>query len=286
VEPTRARELWTLFEPVHAVTYFDPECIEAFATAGLKGFWMGYFAGRSCPLGAVGPGPVGATFFSFHPARVARAVPDCWGFTRPETVRRVRSETAARALRRLCPGVEGAAEELNGVLGRLVAGAQDAGRVLFAANRDLGIPDDPVEALWQLTTCLREHRGDGHVAALTSSGLGPCEALVLFARSEGIPDQVFLAARGWSEADWGSSVDALSARGLIDRDGVTRSGRAMRDRVESTTDALAAGLFSGASETELGAIFASLGGLAGALAAQSTIPYPNPIGLPPPDRQG
>ena len=43
--------MWTLFEPVHAVTYFAPEARSAFEAAGLRGFWRGYFAGRAAPLG-------------------------------------------------------------------------------------------------------------------------------------------------------------------------------------------------------------------------------------------
>jgi hypothetical protein len=52
---------------------------------------------------------------------------------------------------------------------------------LFSANRSLALPDDPVERLWQLCTSLREHRGDGHVAALTAKGLDGLEAHVLIA---------------------------------------------------------------------------------------------------------
>ena len=47
-----ARAMWTLFEPIHAVTYFAPEARGAFEEAGLRGFWRGYFAG---PSGAARP---------------------------------------------------------------------------------------------------------------------------------------------------------------------------------------------------------------------------------------
>ena len=50
-----ARQLWTLFEPVHAVTYFSAEARSAFEGAGLRGFWRGYFAGRAAPLGGSAP---------------------------------------------------------------------------------------------------------------------------------------------------------------------------------------------------------------------------------------
>ena len=50
-----ARSMWTLFEPIHAVTYFAPEARAALEEAGLRGFWRGYFAGRAAPLGPAGP---------------------------------------------------------------------------------------------------------------------------------------------------------------------------------------------------------------------------------------
>jgi len=57
--PAAARSIWTLFEPVHAVTYFAPEARSAFEDAGLRGFWRGYFAGRAAPLGPAGRGWLG-----------------------------------------------------------------------------------------------------------------------------------------------------------------------------------------------------------------------------------
>src|SRR4051812_37123976 len=46
-----ARRAWQVFEPYHAVIYFAPEARAAYTAAGLKGFWMGYFASRSAALG-------------------------------------------------------------------------------------------------------------------------------------------------------------------------------------------------------------------------------------------
>ena len=66
--------------------------------AGLRGFWSGYFAARAAPLGRVGPGPVAAAFYNFHPGMVARAVPGCWDVVAPETLCRVRAIAAADAL--------------------------------------------------------------------------------------------------------------------------------------------------------------------------------------------
>ena len=45
----RARRMWRITEPYHAVVYFTPETRDACAAIGLKGFWMGYFASRAAP---------------------------------------------------------------------------------------------------------------------------------------------------------------------------------------------------------------------------------------------
>src|SRR5260370_40814312 len=73
-----ARAMWTLFEPIHAVTYFAAEARSAFEQAGVRGFWRGYFAGRAAPLGTPGAAVVTASFFNFAPAFVARAIPAVW----------------------------------------------------------------------------------------------------------------------------------------------------------------------------------------------------------------
>ncbi len=197
-----ARAWWRVIEPVHAVTYFAPESHHALGAAGLRGFWMGYFAARIAPVGAVGPSTVTATFFNFHPSMVRRSIPDAWSFADPATVLAARRRGAATALRRLDPSVGDRAPQLVPSLRRVSGSADGAGRVLFGANRALDVERDPVEALWQACTTLREHRGDGHVAALTAAGLDGCQALVLFALSEQLPVSMFLDSRGWSADEW------------------------------------------------------------------------------------
>ena len=52
-------------------------CRDALSEAGLRGFWMGYFAARSAPMGPVAAPVVTATFFNFNPMMVERALPGC-----------------------------------------------------------------------------------------------------------------------------------------------------------------------------------------------------------------
>ena len=52
---------------MHAVTYFAPEARAALDDLGYPGFWVGYFAARSAPLGKVPAEAVTATFYNFAP---------------------------------------------------------------------------------------------------------------------------------------------------------------------------------------------------------------------------
>jgi hypothetical protein len=278
-DPVRiARVMWTLLEPIHAVTYFARESLAAYEEAGLRGFWRGYFAGRAAPLGPVGPAPVYAAFFGFARPMVARALPQVWKLADPASVLRARRQGARAALTRLLGQVD--VTEAARLCREAAAAVEVAGRPLAAANADLPWPEDPFEVLWQAATVLREHRGDGHVAALLVAGLDGCESLMWRAALDS-ERRLLQPARGWSDQEWDQAAGRLAARGWLDAGGLpTAAGVAARDEVEARTDALAAGPWR------------ALGGLAAArlaqllrpLAADAAVglPFPNPIGLPAP----
>ncbi|MFE4457881.1 hypothetical protein ACFROC_11050 [Nocardia tengchongensis] len=274
-----ARDLWRVLEPLHAITYFAADCRAANKAVGLRGYWMGYFAARSAPFGAVGPSVVEATFYGFHPAMVRRAIPDAWTYATPEAVIATRTIAAAAVLRTIVPDIATVAARTVPHLQRAIEAAPAAGRALFAANRDLPTPGDAVHALWQAATTLREHRGDGHVACLLSEGLDGCEAHVLFSAANGFPAQIMRDNRGWTENDWQAAHERLTARGLLDADGITAAGRALREHIEASTDALAMTAYRdvpGMVET-----LAVLTPAARAVARSGEVPYPNPMGADP-----
>ncbi|MEL6984233.1 MAG: hypothetical protein AAFO29_17535, partial [Actinomycetota bacterium] len=108
VEPSLARRMWEVSERYHQLCYVAPEVRTAGAEAGLKGFWMNYFATRAAPMGPVGPEVVEAVFFYYAPKRVRRAIPDAWTFSTPERVLAARYEAMDAAMRReLGPLVDG-----------------------------------------------------------------------------------------------------------------------------------------------------------------------------------
>jgi hypothetical protein len=135
--------MWSLFEPLHAITYFAPHAGPAFESAGLRGFWYRYFAGRAAPLGAVGPGPVIAAFFGFAPSMVARALPDVWTRISPQATLEPRAAGARAALADVLAGADAAAvTEAADLLATAARAVDLPGQVIAAANADLPEPQD------------------------------------------------------------------------------------------------------------------------------------------------
>ncbi|MBV8464048.1 MAG: hypothetical protein JO368_12185 [Acidimicrobiales bacterium] len=276
-----ARRLWARLEPIHAVTYFSPEAREALSAAGYKGFWMGYFAGRAAPMGVVGPEMVFATFYNFSLAHVRRAIPDAWAYASPSAALRARQEGSVAALRRAFSGgrlqetVERAA-----LLARAAAlSAPMGGRTLFAANRALPWPDDPTAVLWHACTLLREHRGDGHVAALTSAAIGGREANVLQSAAGAVPRDVFAVARQYDDSEWDRVSAGLVDRGIVSRTGsLTARGAELRDEIEVRTGLSALGAFEALGDEQLHSLLDALTGLSRAVLRTGDIPEATPIG--------
>lgn len=282
MEQELARTIWQNIEPLYAVTSFSPECLEAATAVGLKGFWMGYFAGRACPMGPVPPGVVEATFYNFHPARVRRAIPDAWQYADVADVLESRSEAAAVALRRHLPDGEAdrvAARALPSLKAAIEQASSEA-RPLFAANRDVAWPDDPVAALWQAAAALREHRGDGHVALLAGAGLDGCEVHVMLAAVGGGSPELYERTRGWSREDWLAAVGRLASRGLLTEDGTaTGAGRELRDGIERRTDELAVMPYAAVGDEPVESLLQTLAPAAKRIVASGEIMFPNPMGM-------
>jgi hypothetical protein len=168
----------------------------------------------------------------------------------------------------------------------VVAAADATGRPLFAANAALEPPADPVGALWQLATTLREHRGDGHIASLVSEGITGLQAHVLQVANGRFPAGVIRQARGWAEQDWAAAAGALRDRGLLTAEPgptLTAAGRVLLDGIESRTDERAwSGALSVLGEHGTEEIAAILQPSVRALLASGILPEANPTGLPQP----
>ena len=231
------RRAWAALEAVHVVPTFSAETRTALGALGLHP-GLGYFAARSAALGPVPPEVTTATFYVFAPRLVSRALADVWSTISPGQVVAARYASASATLHRLLDRVAAPDDVAEAVRLAHTAceGLSLAGRPLLAGWASLPWPEEPMLQLWHAGTLLREHRGDGHVAALLHAPLDPVEAL-LTAGLAGTGLPFSRATRGWSDEEWTAAETRLRVRGLVDDDGLTAAGRQLRTDVEARTDA-------------------------------------------------
>jgi hypothetical protein len=176
VDPVVARKTWRTLEPYHGVVYFAPEPHEEFKKLGISDRMMGYFGSRAAPMGAVPAEVVIATFFNFHPKLVSDRVPAVWDIASPQALLDARLRGADAMLRRVLSDAVDSDEliEAAALARRAAESCKPEGRPLYAGHASVPWPDEPHLVLWHAISCLREFRGDGHIAAMTVEGLdGP-----------------------------------------------------------------------------------------------------------------
>jgi hypothetical protein len=121
--------------------------------------------------------------------------------------------------------------------------AEDGGRgsaprtgALFAGQRSLDVPAEPLARLWRATDTLREYRGDSHIIAWASAGLDPVEIGLLSDLYCGLPPRGHTAGRAWSADQLAAGEDRLRAAGLVAGDHLTAAGIERREHIETVTD--------------------------------------------------
>jgi hypothetical protein len=236
------------------------EPMEALQELGYEGYWPGYFASRSAPLGRVPAEVVDAVFYNFAPGEVAACIPSCWEVATPEEALAARQKGCVTALRRVLGELADAPEFARAadLATKVAVSAPIEGRILYAGLRSLPIPGEPVARLWHAATLLREHRGDGHNIALVAEGIDGQEAHVFAALWMGMKPKDY--GRISLDAEQLAAVmDGLRARGLVDAaDQFTAAGRETKERVEALTDALAAPAYEVLTPDEVDQLTADL----------------------------
>ncbi|MBW1601975.1 hypothetical protein JJV70_07585 [Streptomyces sp. JJ66] len=227
--------------PLHSTVYFSPDAAGELAALGVTDRSAAYFVSRAAAMGAVGPGTVAATFYSFSYDLIARHLPAAWETATPQQVLAARLRGADRTLRRLL-GEEAVASKDLAEAAQLALRAAEAcergARPLYAAHADLPVPGEPHLALWHAATLLREHRGDGHLAVLMGAGLTGLEAQVSHsATGKGMTPKWAMRSRGYAQEDWDAAAGRLRERGVLDASGeLTEAGVALRREIEAETD--------------------------------------------------
>jgi hypothetical protein len=265
-----ARRMFELVEPIGVLPYSADEPNETMFALGFTNYWDTYFAGRAAPLGRVPAEVVDALFYNFAPGEVARHIPKVWRTTTPEAAIAARLAGCTKALRRILrdhidtPAFARATE----LLLKAATSAPVEGRPMYAALLTLPLPDDVVTRLFSAAALLREHRGDGHIAALMVEGVGRLEAHALHALDMGMPAEKFGRIHHLPAAQIAGVIDGMGDRGLIGDDGrLSEQGHAVKQRVEALTDDLAAKPYESLSPDELDELMALLEPLAKLLIA-------------------
>jgi hypothetical protein len=186
---------------------------------------------------------VHALFYNFAPGEVARHIPKVWRTTTPQAAIAARRHGCAEALRLILGDLVETPDFMRAVelLTKAATSAPLEGRPMYAALRTLVVPEDAVTRLFHAASLLREHRGDGHIAALMTHGISGLEAHVLSALDLGIPATKFGRIHHLPASQLSALIGGMKGRGLLtDEATFTPDGRRLKDRIEALTDDLAA----------------------------------------------
>jgi hypothetical protein len=244
----RARALAAALEPFVGQVYFSPECHAEYEALGFDPSprtlpsgvalpdGVAYFCSRGSALGQPSGDLVAAAFAVFNPAVVVPAVALGWTRTDGSTIAEARTRGALAQLTRILGPEPDGADRAVALLRRATERLRPEGRPLYAGLRSLPVPADALGAAWRLADLLREFRGDAHTVAWTGAGFDATEIGLLTELYWGLAMRTYIRTRAWSTADLDAAEERLRARGLLDGDGFSPSGREAREAVEQTTD--------------------------------------------------
>lgn len=239
------REVSLTINAAHLFIYFIPEAPEEAAELGVTEDGPQYFAFRSAPMGPVPWQVTLAAFYTFSP-RSVQAMTGVWDIATPQQWQAARLAAVRRAVQRV--GVKLTPDQIaeaRSLIDPIVARADYAGKTMAAANASIPLPADPLVALWQQITVLREWRGDAHFTVLAAHDIGPCDCNVLQTATGHFPEAIARATRLWSDEEVAAATARLAARGWLNTDGTaTDAGIAAREQIETETDEHCAALWT------------------------------------------
>lgn len=236
------RRLRDAIEPLATICFWAEPAYDEYAALGLD-FLQGYVFGRGCVLGDASPPVVAAAFGVFEPGLVADLFASGRAVCSVEDVRAAKERGAVASLR----AVLGAPSEVEGlddvvaVLRRACEAADPTGRALHAGLAGMDWPEDPLGQLWHACSVLREHRGDGHLAALVAAGLDGVQANELTELWVGWDPLSYTGSRAWAPERMDAGTSDLEARGWVADGRLTEEGLRVRRSLEEATDRAAAG---------------------------------------------
>jgi hypothetical protein len=229
-----ARRLRDAYEPIGMHAVWSRRTNEQLASLGLN-FLSGYVWGRASGMGEPAAAVVVSAFAFFEPGLITSTYEEGRAKVGRSDLVEVRNQATSESL----AGVLGDADvnPVVAVLRRGIEAAEAIGRPLFAGLASQPWPSQPAGQLWRACDLLREHRGDTHVAACVSTGVGPVAMSILTELYLGMPLFSYSASRAWPEDVLQATAERLRAAGLLDGDTLSAAGHRLRDEIEERTDA-------------------------------------------------
>ncbi|MCU1401229.1 MAG: hypothetical protein JWN62_4338 [Acidimicrobiales bacterium] len=234
-----ARRLRDALEPIATIGWWSREASTAVNALG-HDFFDGYVWGRAASLGAdVAPSVVVAAFGVFEPAMLAVVYPQGRSLSSRDAVLAARADGAAAGLVAATEGVsQSALARVGDELLDALQSLDGSGRPLFSALRALPTPASVHGRTWRAAELVREHRGDGHIAAFVAAGLSAVEINVLTEIWLEFGVGEYSSTRAFAPERITAAADRLGALGLLDdARRLTDAGRALREEIEGATDA-------------------------------------------------
>jgi hypothetical protein len=231
---TPGRVLRDAIEPIATICFWAEPAYERYAANGLD-FLGGYIWGRSSVLGEPEGTVVASAFGVFEPGLVVSLYDAARAACGLAHVRVAKEAGAVESLRQVLGDPDGL-EEVVARLRVVVAAADPYGRAMHAGLAALPWPADPLGQLWHACSILREHRGDGHLAACVTAGLNGLQANLLTELLVGWEPFAYTASRGWSPEAMQAGMASLEARGLVVGGALSVEGRRLRSEIEASTD--------------------------------------------------
>lgn len=236
-----SRRLRDALEPIATQGWWSRPPMERLASLGL-GFFESYLWGRAAALGTPSASVVTATFGVFEHGLVSAVYLPAVATASRDDVLAARADGASEAMERMI-GADAAAAVADPLLSA-IEHLDGMGRPLFSALRELPLPSSPQGRLWRAAELVREHRGDGHLAATVAAGLDAVEANVFTELWLGYSLGEYSGTRGWSAERIAAAVASLESRGWLRDGALTGDGLQARLRLEAATDDTQAQLIS------------------------------------------
>ncbi len=233
IAATPSRRLRDALEPLAAQGFIS--AIEPLQALGLS-FIPGYVWSRAAALGEPSAAVVVAAFGVFEPAFLAEAYDAGRATASRDDVLAARAAGASDKLAEVLgsdPDIEKVADLLLGALDTATATA----RPLFSGLRETTLPPTPAGRLWRAADLVREHRGDGHLAACVAAGLTPVEMNVVTELWVGYPLRGYSPTRAYGPESIDDGIERLRSRGWLEGDVLSETGLMRRADIERATDA-------------------------------------------------